>query len=169
MPQHIKRLIGVFAVFILLFLVMRQVLKPSSFGELGHFRARAIYENTLRPMHYTVADSCTRCHKAIRKDKDSGFHKKLKCEVCHGPGLKHSLYADQFKNKELPDSLILYKPGERKDCALCHQINAARVKILFDTINNTMVHQVDVMSHNLDDPKAKDAPKCIECHNPHQP
>ena len=169
MPQHIKRLIGVFAIFIVLFLVMRQVLKPSSFGELGHFRAKAIYENTLKPLHYTVADSCTKCHKGIRADRDHGLHNKLKCEVCHGPGLKHSLYAGQFKGMELPDSLKLIKPGERKDCAVCHQINAARIKILFDTINNTMIKQIDVMEHNPPDLKANEPANCIDCHNPHQP
>ena len=169
MPQHIKRLIGVFAVFLILFLVLRHVLKPDSFGELGHFRARAIYENSLRPMHYTVADSCTKCHKDIRSDKDLGFHNKLKCEVCHGPGLKHATYAGMFKNKELPDSLTLYKPGERKDCAICHNRNMARIKIQFDTINTTMVHQVDVMKHHVTNPKTSEALKCIDCHNPHQP
>ncbi|MEI7525233.1 MAG: hypothetical protein WCJ95_12925 [Mariniphaga sp.] len=169
MPQHIKRLISVFAIFILLFLVMRQVLKPSSFGKLGHFRADAIYENTLKPMHYTIADSCTKCHKSVRAEKDKGFHKHLKCEVCHGPGLKHSLFAEQFKGKELPDSLKLYKPGERKDCGVCHQKNAARIKIQFDTINTTMVHQIDLAEHNPPDLKANEPANCIDCHNPHQP
>ncbi len=169
MPQHLKRLIGVFVIFILFFLVMRQVLRPKSFGELGHFRADAIYENTLRPMHYAVADSCTKCHKDIRSDKDLGFHAKLKCEVCHGPALKHATFANKFKNKQLPDSLVLYKPGERKDCAVCHQRNAARIKITFDTINTTMIHQVDIMKHHPVDPKTNAALKCIDCHNPHQP
>jgi hypothetical protein len=169
MPQHIKRLIGVFAVIILLFLVMRQVLKPSSFGALGHFRADAIPENLMRPMYYAVADSCYKCHQDVRDDKAMGFHKQLKCEVCHGPGLKHVLYANKFKDGELPDSLKLIKPSERKDCAICHQINAARIKILFDTINNTMIHQIDAMKHNPGDPETKEPFKCIDCHNPHQP
>ena len=169
MPQHLKRLIGVFAIFIVLFLVVRQVLIPSSFGELGHFRADAIHENTLRPLHYTVTDSCTKCHLGIRADKDHGFHKKLKCEVCHGPGLKHSLFAEKFKGKELPDSLMLHKPRERKECAVCHQINAARIKILYDTINNTMIKQINVMEHYPPDPQTKEAANCIDCHNPHQP
>jgi hypothetical protein len=169
MPIHIKRLIIAFAVFLALFLVLRHVLKPDSFGELGFFRAKAIQENMMKAMHYTVADSCTKCHKDIKADKAIGFHAKLKCEVCHGPGLKHSLYANQFKGGELPDSLKLYKPIERKDCAICHQINAARIKILFDTINNSMIHQIDALTHNPGDTITKEAFKCIDCHNPHQP
>jgi hypothetical protein len=169
MPQHIKRLIIAFAAFLVLFLILRQVLRPDSFGELGHYRARAIPENMLRKMNYTVADSCTKCHKDIAADKAQGFHKPLKCEVCHGPGLKHATYANQFKNGELPDSLKLFKPVDRKDCVVCHRLNAARIKIQFDTINTTMIHQIDPMKHNLADTDTKVEYKCIECHNPHQP
>jgi len=169
MPQHIKRLIIAFSLFLVLFLILRQVLRPESFGELGPFRAKAIPENAMRPMHYTVTDSCTKCHSSIRSEKDNGFHKNLKCEVCHGPGLKHAIYAGQFKNGELPDSLKLFKPVERKDCLICHQLNAARIKIQFDTINTTMIHQIDPFKHNPGDPDTKEAFKCIDCHSPHQP
>jgi len=169
MPQHIKRLIIAFAVFIVLFLVLQQILKPSSFGVLGHYRADAIQENAMREIHYAGSDRCTKCHEEMHTDKAAGFHAKLQCEVCHGPGLKHVLYAARFKDGHLPDSLKLHKPDERKDCAVCHQINAARIKILFDTINNSMIHQVNTLTHNLVDKKTKEVLKCIECHNPHQP
>ena len=169
MPQHIKRLILVFGVFIVLFLILEQVLKPDSFGKLGHYRAAAIHENSMKSLHYAGAANCSNCHDTIRLQKAEGLHAQLKCEVCHGPGLKHALYADRFKDKQLPDSIILTKPNERKDCALCHQINAARVKILFDTINNTLVKQVNVMEHNLISKKTNKERKCIGCHNPHQP
>ena len=169
MPQQIKRLISVFGVFIILFIILIYFLKPDSFGELGHYRANAIQENTLKDLYYAGSDSCTTCHQEIHSDKALGFHEKLQCEVCHGPGLKHVRYADLFKNTSLPDSLKLNKPGERKDCALCHQLNASRIKIQFDTINTTMVHQVNVMEHNLLDKNTHLEFKCIECHNPHQP
>ena len=169
MPLHIKRLIFTFAAFIVLFLILRQVLKPSSFGEYGFYRGEAIQENMMKELHYAGNVKCINCHDDIHADKALGFHAQLKCEVCHGPGLKHVLYADKFKDKELPDSLKLHKPDQRKECAVCHQLNSARIKILFDTINNTMVHQVDVMKHNLVDKRTNEALRCIECHNPHQP
>jgi hypothetical protein len=169
MPQHIKRLITAFTIVFVLFLVMQQVLKPSSFGKLGHYRADAIPENEMKELHYAGSAKCTKCHDEMHTDKALGFHAQLQCEVCHGPGLKHAMYADRFKDRKLPDSLLLHKPDERKDCAVCHQLNAARVKILFDTINNTMIHQVNIMKHNLADKKTKEVLKCIECHNPHQP
>jgi hypothetical protein len=169
MPQHIKRLIGAFALVLILFLLLQQVLKPSSFGKLGHYRAEAIPENERYDLHYTGSSSCTKCHEGIQSDKAIGFHAQLQCEACHGPGYKHVKYAGKFKDTELPDSLILYKPGERKDCALCHQLNAARIKILFDTINKSMLHQVNTLKHNPVNKKTNEAIVCIDCHNPHQP
>ena len=169
MPQHIKRLIILFAIFIILFLVLQQILKPNSFGKLGHYRAAAIHENSVKELQYAGSVNCSNCHDSIRIVKAEGFHAQLQCEVCHGPGLKHALYADQFKDKQLPDSLKLNKPIERKDCAVCHQINAARVKILFDTVDNTMIKQIDAMEHNLMSKKTKEEKKCIICHYPHQP
>jgi len=169
MPQHIKRLIGAFAVVFVLFLILQQVLRPGSFGKTGHYRADAIQENEMKELQYAGSDKCTQCHEEMKTDKELGFHNQLQCEVCHGPGLKHSLYADKFKDGELPDSLKLFKPDARKDCALCHQLNAARIKIVFDTINNTMIHQVNTLKHNLVDKRTNEKLKCIECHNPHQP
>lgn len=169
MPQHLKRLVLVFVVFIILFLIVQHMLKPVSFGKLGHYRELSIHENSIKPLYYAGAANCVSCHDSIHSIKAVGFHAQLKCEVCHGPGLKHVLYAGLFKGKQLPDSLILIKPSERKDCALCHEINAARIKILFDTINNSMIKQVNVMEHNLMSKKTKIEKKCVLCHNPHQP
>jgi hypothetical protein len=169
MPQQIKRLISAFAIIIILFLIMQQVLKPSSFGEKGHYRSLAIGENMKKGLHYAGSESCTKCHEDIQTEKASGYHANVPCELCHGPALKHVMYADKFENGELPDSLLLHKPGERKDCSVCHRINAARIKILFDTIDNSVIKQIDPMKHNLVNKKTKVELTCIECHYPHQP
>jgi hypothetical protein len=169
MPQQIKRLILAFAVFIVLFLFLQQALKPSSFGKLGHYRALAIQENEMKELHYAGSARCTKCHEEMQTDKSAGFHAQLQCEVCHVPGLKHALYADKFKDGKLPDSLKMHKPDQRTDCALCHQINAARTKMLFDTINNSVIHQVNTLKHNPVDKRTNEVLRCIECHNPHQP
>ncbi len=169
MPQHIKRLIGAFAAVLILFLIMQLVLRPSSFGKIGHFRADAIPENKMKPIRYAGSDKCTECHEDMATDKAVGFHSVLQCEVCHGPGLKHAKYANKFKDGELPDSLKLHKPDERRECAICHQLNAARIKIVFDTINNSMLKQIDALKHNPVDKRTNEKLKCIDCHNPHQP
>ncbi len=169
MPLYIKRLILVFAVFILLFLILQQILKPVSFGYTGHYRTKAIEENEQAEVHYAGFGNCSRCHDSIRIGKAEGLHTRLTCEVCHGPGLKHALYADKFIGGPLPDSLVLQKPTERKDCAVCHQINAARIKVLFDTVDNTLIRQINAVEHYLISKKTKKERKCISCHNPHQP
>jgi hypothetical protein len=169
MPQHLKRLVLVFIVFIMLFLIVQHILKPDSFGKLGHYRELSTYENSVKPLYYAGAVNCINCHDSVKLIKAEGFHSQLTCEVCHGPGLKHALYAGLFKGRQLPDSLLLLMPNERRDCAICHEINAARIKILFDTINNTMVRQVNIMEHNLMSKKTHMEKKCVLCHNPHQP
>jgi len=169
MPLHIKRLIIVFAVFIVLFLILQRLLKPDSFGEIGHYRTKAIEENTQAALLYAGFARCSSCHDSIRMGIAEGLHNMLACEICHGPGLKHALYAGMFIGSHLPDSLLLHKPDERKDCAVCHQINPARIKVLFDTVDNTLIRQINVMEHNLMSKKTKKERKCISCHNPHQP
>ncbi|HCT30315.1 MAG TPA: hypothetical protein DIW31_06200 [Bacteroidales bacterium] len=169
MPLHIKRLVFTFVGLLVFFIILQQILKPHSFGVQGHFREDAIKENTQRALQYAGKANCTKCHDSIHAEKKEGYHSTLNCEVCHGPGLKHAQYAQMFEGKELPDSLTLIKPNERKDCAICHQRNAARIKILFDTIDNTMIHQIDAMEHNLISKKTKKERRCIDCHNPHQP
>jgi hypothetical protein len=169
MPKHIKRLILVFGIFIALFILLQQILRPSSFGELGHYRSDAIEENAANELHYAGVANCSSCHDTVRLQKSAGLHAMLTCEACHGPGLKHARFAGSFTGFPLPDSLVLQKPTERKDCALCHQINAARVKILFDTIDNSLIRQVNALEHNLMSKKTKKERKCVSCHNPHQP
>ena len=169
MPQQIKRLLLVFAVLIISFLIVRILLKPKSFGETGHFRQLAILENTEKPLKYAGRSKCNHCHESEREDFSYGYHEKMMCEVCHGPGLKHATYAGLFKNSKLPDSLVLFKPRERKYCAVCHDKNAGRIKITSDTIDNSMIKQVSIMEHHLIDQKTKAEFKCIDCHNPHLP
>lgn len=169
MPQHVKRLIMVFVVIIILFLFLQHVLKPVSFGKLGHYRELSIHENSVKPLYYAGAVNCSNCHDSVHVIIAAGLHAQLNCEVCHGPGLKHTLYAGTFKDRLLPDSLTLAMPNERRDCAICHEFNAARIKLLFDTINNTMVRQVNVMDHYLMSKKTNMERKCVICHNPHQP
>ena len=169
MPQQLKRLLVAFAIFIALFLVTRHLLRPKSFGEKGHYRILATAENINHPRQYAGRAGCIQCHDTVQAEKKDGHHAPLNCEGCHGPGLKHATFAGKYKKGTLPDSLKRNKPTERKFCAICHNKNAARIKIKNDTINNSMIHQVNVMEHNLKDEDTKAEHKCIDCHNPHQP
>jgi len=169
MPQQIKRLLVAFAIFIALFLVIRYLLIPKSFGEYGHYRGASLADNAAKPLNYAGTATCIRCHNDIAEEKSRGLHADLACEGCHGPAYRHVIFADTVPGSKLPDSLMLNKPSERKDCAVCHDLNLARVKIRADTINYSMVHQVNVKEHNLINQADNTELKCIECHNPHDP
>jgi len=170
MPQHIKRLIITFVVIIALFLGVRYLLVPKSFGEYGHYRGKALEELADRPFRYSTQEGCVRCHEDIAGDKSKGKHAGLACQSCHGPGMKHVLYADSTHKLKLADSLILKRDSTRIFCAGCHEMNAARIKILFDTVNKSVVKVVEEKKHNhLFDKETHQLLNCIECHNPHDP
>lgn len=169
MPQQIWRLMMAFAIFISLFLGLRYLLIPKSFGELGHYRALALEDIASRPVHFTGKASCIKCHKDIVSENTLGNHKGLACEGCHGPAYKHVMYADTTPGATLPDSLMLPKPTERKDCELCHARNMARIKIKSDTVNFSVIKQIRADTHYLVNVKTKEKLKCIDCHNPHSP
>jgi len=170
MPQHIKRLIITFVVVIALFLVVRYLLVPGSFGEYGHYRGLALAENADRPVHYSGSASCARCHEDIFNDKNKGHHSGLSCEGCHGPSYRHVLYADSAHRIKLADSLLLKRDSTRHFCAVCHEKNAARIKILFDSVNKSVVKVIEEKKHNhLYDKETHKLLNCIECHNPHDP
>jgi hypothetical protein len=145
MPPQIKRLLPLFAIFIGLFLLVRYLLVPESFGEYGHYRGLSIQENAEVTPHYAGKKACVECHDDMAAIIASDLHSDLSCEVCHGPGLDHANY---------PDSVGIYKPFKREFCGACHGLNPAR--------NADVVKQVDLKEHNIDN-------DCIDCHNPHKP
>ena len=168
MPQQIRRLLVAFTIFIALFLFFRFMMIPKSFGDFGHYRGQSLEDNAAKPLQYAGNTACIKCHKSVVEEKSRGHHAGLACESCHGPALKHAMHADTVPHAKLPDSLLLGKPTERKDCALCHNRNLARMKFRNDTVNISMIKQVDVMKHNLVD-KSNETLKCIDCHFPHDP
>jgi hypothetical protein len=168
MPQQIKSLVIAFSVFIIFFIAIRYILIPKSFGELGHYRKDALKEIGALPINYAGSQSCKKCHEDKFNTKQMGFHAHLECEICHGPAYKHATYADTIGGKPLVDSLKLPKKADRAFCAVCHRINHARIKMKNDTINLSVIHQIDVKKHNLLDDDKKEL-ACIECHNPHDP
>ncbi len=145
MPPQLKTLLPLFAIFVVLFLVVRHFLIPESFGEIGHYRANAIEEIGAHPVHYAGKAVCADCHDTEAELLKSDMHTSLSCEVCHGPNAKH---AEDYEIKQ-----FLVKDGSREFCGRCHSLNAAR-KI-------EVVNQIDINEHH------PEREKCIDCHNPH--
>jgi len=144
MPSQLRVLLVLFTAFIILFLVIRKLLIPDSFGDLGHYRADALTDIADKEAVFAGRETCVACHDEINEMILTDVHAKLSCEVCHGPGMKH---ADSMEASDI------VKKGERTDCGRCHAINPARLA--------NVITQIDLNEHNIDF-------KCTECHNPHQ-
>jgi hypothetical protein len=144
-PPQIPRLAIAFAIFISLFLVLRHLLTPDTFGEYGHYRGASLIENTKPEIHYAGQQACFDCHQDIEDLKKQDVHNDIHCETCHGPGQKHVLSAD---------TTGIIKPSGREFCGRCHKINSAKQK--------DAIVQIDLKKHNV-------GKNCLECHNPHQP
>lgn len=141
---HLFRLAAVFLFGLVLFLVVRSLLVPRSFGRYGHYRANAIGEIAALPINYAGHQVCEGCHTDIAETKSHGVHKGVNCESCHGPLARH---ADD------PASVTPAKLDTTQLCPRCHQANLAKPKSF---------PQVDVAEH------AQGA-TCNTCHQPHSP
>ena len=143
MPKQLKTLLPIFAALVIFFLIIRQLLIPESFGDLGHYRANSIDEIAALPIQYTGEMVCIDCHDVEWEQLESDAHSLLSCEICHGPGAKH---VDNYEIK-------MDKPGTRAECGRCHSLNSAR--------RLEAVIQVDIKEHHIE------KENCIDCHNPH--
>jgi hypothetical protein len=143
-PQQISRLLIVFAVAIAALLIMRRVMIPATFGQLGHYRAASIGENAARPIKYAGRGACNECHDDIVTIHSRARHQTVSCEACHGAAQAHIASGGEIKP---------VVPRERAFCPKCHAYDAARP---------TGFPQIDPVTHNP-------VKRCVTCHNPHEP
>jgi hypothetical protein len=143
-PEQVTRLTIILIFLIAAFIFLRSMLVPSDFGKYGHYRASAIDEITSLEIKYAGHVICYECHDDVVDFKNEGYHKKVSCEVCHGPA---ALHIDD------PEAFVLEAPRERDNCPLCHEYIPSRP---------TGFPQIVSASHNPMKP-------CISCHDPHDP
>jgi cytochrome c7-like protein len=142
--NHLFRLAAVFAAGILIFLLVRGLLVPRSFGQYGHFRGDALAEIKTQPPHYAGHAACEACHSDVLEQKVKGKHVRVNCEACHGPLAKHA---------EDPGGVTPEKLDTAKLCVRCHEANSAKPK---------WFPQVVSADHS-------NGLACGECHKPHNP
>jgi hypothetical protein len=143
-PQQLL-ILGIIAVIIVsIFITMRLLFVPKSFGKFGHYRADAIETVRQLPISYAGAKACGDCHEEVVKTKTKGFHRNVSCEVCHGPAAAHT---------EDPSTIRPSAPRQRGLCPLCHNYNPSRP---------TGFPQIITAQHNP-------GKACMSCHNPHNP
>ena len=145
MPSQLRVLLSLFVAFVIIFIIIRRLLIPDTFGQFGHYRGDALLDNADRELVHAGTAACIDCHSDIHELILTDVHLDLSCEICHGPGLKH---ADSME----PSDII--KKGGRDHCGRCHSINPARPA--------DMIIQVDLTEHNIE------FDNCTDCHNPHQ-
>ena len=141
---HLIRLAGVFLLGLILFLVIRSVAIPKSFGQYGPFRGAALAELSSRPLAFAGHEACENCHPDVAELKSKGVHKSINCESCHGPLAKH---ADD------PGNVKPVLPEVAQLCIRCHSENIAKP---------TGFPQVNTKEHF-------GGQICSSCHKPHSP
>jgi len=141
---HLIRMGGVFLLGLILFLVIRSVFVPKSFGEYGPYRGAALGEIKARPIAYAGHETCEACHPDVMELKTKGVHAHVNCESCHGPLAKH---ADD------PASVTPPKVEVATLCVRCHSENLAKP---------TKFPQVNAKEHS-------GGQACDTCHQQHSP
>ena len=143
LPEQIKRLSIIFVILLAIFIIVNNILVPEDFGLYGHYRASALEEIISQKIQYAGHEVCYDCHDDVVETKQSGYHKKVSCEVCHGPAAAHT------EDEEVE----LKAPRERGYCPICHEYLPSRP---------TGFPQIIAASHNP-------MKACISCHDPHDP
>ncbi len=142
--EHLWRVALVFAAGIIVFVLVRAILVPRSFGEYGHYRGNAIAEIAAKPVVFAGHQVCETCHSDILAVKKDGKHAGVHCEACHGALAAHADDPGTVQPPKL-DTAVL--------CVRCHQANAAKPKDF---------PQIDAQEHSSGLP-------CETCHQPHSP
>ena len=145
-----------FLVFVglLLFLLVRGLLIPSSFNKYGFYRADNVKEQMAKSVHYGSPDICADCHSDVWQQKQKGPHKPVPCQDCHAPLSEH---VDLEKGE-----LVGPMPIQRtvKLCLRCHLKLPSRPSTF---------PQIDLEDHLAKVPDAHKPEVCLSCHSPHDP
>jgi len=148
------RLILVFVGIIALVLIGRAILVPDSWGEYGYYRGGYIAEEASRDLVYGTNASCIECHEEVNELKAHGTHKRLSCEICHGPVVDHA--KDGKKIGDMP-----VKKGKEQIglCLTCHKKVVGRP---------AKFPMIEYPGH-LNDEDVRETHTCDQCHTVHAP
>jgi hypothetical protein len=146
----------------LLGIVLRHLLVPSTFGDRGFYRAASLSEHMSMPLVHGLPTSCAGCHQDQQEAIENGTHASVSCEVCHAPLALHANPAED------PTGKFADMPMDRtyRSCAYCHMKVLARPNDF---------PQIDFEEHlitvgAIEPPQKIPARACLYvCHTPHSP
>jgi len=150
--KHIIRAVLLLVLAAVLFILVRHVLIPKTFGEYGHFRYASVAEYaSQQPMH-GAPDACLECHDEEAKARAAGKHATVSCEVCHAPLATHVVSDEKFAPMAVRRTTQL--------CGWCHEKLVARPATM---------PQVHMINHVIEKDGELTETACLECHNAHNP
>lgn len=148
--RHVFRVALVLGAALAVVLVTRGLLVPKSYGLYGPFRYDNVVEqmNVRAPVHGGAA-ACGACHDDESKKRAAGSHKRVSCEICHGPLARHVKDDGSVEAPPIDRSFTL--------CARCHRKIDGRPAsfpqvVLEQHVNGAVEGRV-----------------CLTCHDPHSP
>ncbi len=152
--RHVFRVIFVLLLALVAFVLGRSLLVPKSFGMYGNYRFDNVAEQAaIRAPVHAGAAACADCHDDKAKAHDAGVHKRVSCEICHGPLGIHVKDGDLVAQMPVDRSFTL--------CARCHRKILGRPEKFPQVVLDQHVQQMG---------QAKlEGKVCLDCHDPHSP
>jgi len=154
--SHVKRIIVGLLVLAVFGFASKLIFAPATFGDLGHYRAKAILEEANLEPRLMTNESCLTCHQHEKRKHLKGTHKTVSCEFCHGAYFDHILDDKKIGTLDV-------KKGEeiRVLCLRCHnkEIQARPT----DKIKTVALPQ------HLEEKRVRTTHTCDQCHYVHAP
>ncbi len=150
--KHIMRAVLLLVSAAVLFVLVRHVLIPKSFGDYGHYRYDSVAEYASQQALHGAPDGCIDCHDEEAEARAAGKHATVSCEVCHAPLATH------VSDDEKTAPMAVHRSTEL--CGWCHEKLVARP---------TTRPQVHMTKHVIENDGDLTEDACLECHNAHNP
>lgn len=150
--KHLWRAGIAIVLFICIFMVIRYLNIPASWGLYGFYRADNVAEQMDKPIRYGGRDSCSKCHEKEKGLLANDRHAGLSCESCHAPLSSHV-----FEGKRIAP---MAKNKTYAICLRCHEKLVGRPAEFPQIVLKEHIEEMGAeFKHDV----------CFNCHNPHSP